>query len=58
MGKYRGSAHQVCNLNLKISADKLKILVVFHNLKGYDSHFIIEKIGELVSEEGGDAISI
>ena len=42
-GKYRGSAHRKCNLNLQISAEKIKIPVVFHNLKGYDSHFIIEK---------------
>ena len=40
-GKYRGSAHQTCNLKLQISAEKIKIPVIFHNLKGYDSHFII-----------------
>ena len=40
-GKYRGSAHQTCNLKLQISAEKIQIPVVFHNLKGYDSHFII-----------------
>ena len=31
-GAYRGAAHNACNL---------KIPVVFHNLKGYDLHFII-----------------
>jgi len=31
-GKYRGSAHQDCNLKLKIEPDKIKILVIFHNL--------------------------
>ena len=35
-GKYRGSAHQTCNLKLKISAENIKIPVVFNNLKGYD----------------------
>ena len=49
-GKYRGSAHQTCNLKLKISAEKIKIPVVFHNLKGYDSHFIINKLGELIKK--------
>ena len=40
-GKYRGSAHQECNLKLKLDASKLKVPVIFHNLRGYDSHFIM-----------------
>ena len=55
-GKYRGSAHQTCNLKLQISAEKIKIPVVFHNLKGYDSHFIINELGELIKK--GEEISI
>ena len=47
-GKYRGSAHQSCNLKLQISAENIKIPVVFHNLKGYDSHFIINELGEII----------
>ena len=50
-GKYRGSAHLICNLKLKISAERIKIPVIFHNLKNYDSHFIIQKLGELIEEE-------
>ena len=50
-GKYRGSAHQSCNLKLQISAEKIKIPVVFHNLKGYDSHFIINELGEFIKGE-------
>ena len=49
-GKYRGSAHQTCNLKLQISAEKIKIPVVFHNLKGYDGHFIINELGELIKK--------
>ena len=43
-GKYRGAAHAICNLNFKLSD---KIPVVFHNLKGYDSHFIMQEIGNI-----------
>ena len=44
-GKYRGSAHVSCNLNFQLTN---KIPVVFHNLKGYDSHFIMQEIGDIV----------
>ena len=44
-GVYRGSAHQDCNLNFKPTN---KIPVIFHNLRGYDSHFIMQEIGQIV----------
>ena len=50
-GKYRGAAHSDCNLKWAISAEKLKIPVIFHNLKGYDCHFIMQKIGHLVRQD-------
>ena len=43
-GQYRGPAHKSCNLKLKIKPGVTKIPVVFHNLKGYDSHLIMQKI--------------
>ena len=43
-GQYRGPAHKICNLKLKIKSGITKISVVFHNLKGYDSHLIMQKI--------------
>ena len=46
-GKFRGSAHQECNLKLKIKPEDIKIPVIFHNLQGYDSHFIMQQIGEI-----------
>ena len=42
-GKYRGSAHWSCNINLKISKN---VLVIFHNLKGYDSHLIFKELSK------------
>ncbi|KYN08427.1 hypothetical protein ALC62_00594 [Cyphomyrmex costatus] len=40
-GRYRGPAHSNCYLNYKGSRC---IPVVFHNLTGYDDHFIIKEI--------------
>ena len=42
-GKYRGSAHSSCNINLGLTK---KDSVIFRNLKGYDSHLIIEEVGK------------
>ena len=42
-GKFRGSAHEDCNINFRLTN---KIPVFFHNLRGYDSHFIMQQIGK------------
>ena len=42
-GKYRSAAHFSCNANCKLSK---KVPVIFHNLRGYDSHLIIKEIGK------------
>ena len=41
-GKYRGAAHQNCNLKYK---EPSFIPVVFHNLSGYDAHLFIKQLG-------------
>ena len=43
-GKYRGATHRSSNINLKLTK---KIPVIFHNLRGYDSHLIIKEISKL-----------
>ena len=42
-GKYRGSAHRYCNINLKLNH---KIPVVFRNLRNYDSHLIMHELSK------------
>ena len=49
-GEFRGSAHQECNLKLRINPKEIKIPVIFHNLRGYDSHFIMQEIGAIVKK--------
>ena len=47
-GKYRGAAHNTCNLRYKIPKN---IPVIFHNGSTYDYHFIIK---ELACESDGN----
>ena len=47
-GKYRGAAHNICNLRYKVPKE---IPVVFHNGSTYDYNFIIK---ELVKEFNGN----
>ena len=47
-GKYRGAAHNICNLRCRIPKE---IPIVFHNGSTYDYHFIIK---ELVKECDGN----
>ena len=49
-GKYRGSAHQECNLKIRVNPEEVKIPVIFHNLRGYGNHFIMQEFGAIVKE--------
>ena len=42
-GNYRYSVHWRCNINLRLIE---KVLVIFHNLIGYDSHLIMQETGK------------
>lgn len=47
-GKFRNAAHQNCNLNYK---EDFVIPVVFHNLTGYDGHFLIRSLSREIPEQ-------
>ena len=40
-GKFRGAAHWNCNINFQLTK---KASVIFHNLRGYDSHLIFNEL--------------
>ena len=42
-GKFRGAAHNTCNLNFQFTG---RIPVIFHNIRGYDSHLIMQGAGK------------
>lgn len=54
-GKYRGCAHDDCNLAFAMGY--YKIPVFLHNLKNYDPHLIIEKAVELSEKSQIDVIA-
>jgi hypothetical protein len=41
-GKYRGAAHNCCNINHTYKNNRWKIPVFFHNMKNYDGHFLLQ----------------
>ena len=42
-GKYRGYVQMDCNINVKINH---KLAFVFHSLKNYHPHLIMQKLGK------------
>ena len=39
--KFRGAAQGSCNINLQLTK---KVPVIFHNLRGYDSHLVFNEL--------------
>ena len=49
-GKYRGAAHNECNFKLKLNPKTTLIPVIFHNLKGYDGHLLMQAMARVRGE--------
>jgi len=49
-GRYRGAAHSECNKKLRINPKTDKIPVVFHNLRGYDAHHLMQAMSQQQKE--------
>ena len=45
-GKFRGAAHKKCNSLLRIPK---QLPVIFHNLEGYDGHFIFRELDNFIN---------
>ena len=43
-------AQHIKTVKLRINPEEIKIPVIFHNLRGYDSHFIMQEIGAIVKK--------
>ena len=46
-GKFRGAAHNSCNLRLRRTK---RIPVIFHNFTGYDNHLFVKSLGKIEGE--------
>ena len=46
-GKYHSAAHNECNFKLKLNPKTMPIQVIFHNLKGYDGHLLMQEMARL-----------
>ena len=49
-GKYRGAAYNKCNFKLKLNLKTMPIPVIFHNLKGYNGHLLMQAMARVRSE--------
>ena len=50
-GKYRGAAHNICNINCKQRSSSF-VPIFFHNFSGYDCHLIFEELLTQAFEKG------
>jgi len=49
-GKYRGAAHNECNFKLNMNAKTAPIPVIFHNMKNYGGHLLMQAMARVQGE--------
>ena len=49
-GKYRGAAHNACNLKFRLKPKTAPKAVVVHNLKGYNGHLLMQAVARVPGE--------
>jgi len=49
-GRFRGAVHSECNKKLRINPNTDPLPVVFHNLRGYDAHHLMQAMSKLEKE--------
>ena len=49
-GRYCGAAHNACNLKLRIKPKTDPIPIIYHNLRGYDAHHLMQVMSRLGKE--------
>ena len=49
-GRYRGAAHNACHLKMRIKPKTDPIPVMFHNLRGYNAHHLMQAMSQLQKE--------
>ena len=49
-GEFRGAAHSACKNKQRINPKTMAIPVVFHNLRGYDAHHMMQAMSQYKKE--------
>ena len=49
-GEFRGAVLSACNNKLRIKPKTMAILVVFHNLRGYNAHHLMQAMSQYKKE--------
>ena len=49
--RYLGFAHDARSSKLRMNTDKIRVPVIFHDLRRYDSHLIMQQISKIAKDK-------